>query len=525
MVRRPPAFPLLVALLFCFVCSAWAQSAGQEAAAPGIWNGGRWIGYTPAHVKYASRNRAMQVARSQTAPTAAPCDGIAVNGQQGAPSAGQNGQSPETGPAEPSPSPVEGEVVPASFQQVMPAGGGAVAVDPGCQPCGCIDAGCAPVCTPEMCCEIPCCPSPWVWAQGEYLLWWTSGMNLPPLVTTSPQGTLREEAGVLGQPNTTILFGDAPLEVGSQSGARVSLGMWLDPTGCRAIEGSYMILGQASQRFEMSSEGDPTIARPFFSLGLVAPPEPAEQSSLLIAFDGVDGQGEDFLRGGSILVEGKTRFQGAELLFRRSLVQHGERQLHLLLGYQFNRLEDELLIEHEYTVELPALEAGTHYEQFDLFDTANSFHGAQLGVVFRERLRRLSLDMSMKLGLGGTHSRVLIDGETISTLNAVSDESLGGLLALASNIGEYQRNHFAMIPELGVTLGYDVTCGVRATFGYTFLYWSKVARPGDQIDLDVNISQFGDDGANLVGEPRPEFSWVTTDFWAQGLRFGLDCRY
>ena len=110
-------------------------------------------------------------------------------------------------------------------------------------------------------------------------------------------------------------------------------------------------------------------------------------------------------------------------------------------------------------------------------------------------------------------------------LRGIRDESLGGLLALASNVGRYERDHFAMIPELGITLGYDVTCNVRATFGYTFLYWSKVARPGDQIDLDVNITQFGNNGNNLVGEPRPEFNWVTTDFWAQGLRVGLDYRF
>jgi len=29
----------------------------------------------------------------------------------------------------------------------------------------------------------------------------------------------------------------------------------------------------------------------------------------------------------------------------------------------------------------------------------------------------------------------------------------------------------------------------------------------------------------LEGLPRPEFSWVTTDFWAQGLNFGLDYRF
>jgi hypothetical protein len=347
-------------------------------------------------------------------------------------------------------------------------------------------------------------------------------MNLPPLVTTSPPGTPRDQAGVLGRPGTTVLFGGDGLKVGSQSGGRVTVGTWLDPGGCRALEASYLVLGRSSERFEESSDGDPTLARPFFSLGLAAPPLPAEQSALLIAFDG----GQADLREGSILVRGTTEFQGAELLFRRSLFEQCERRLDLLLGYQFNRLDDKLLIEHQLTILADPIEIpGTEYEQFDLFDTANSFHGAQLGVVFKERYCGMSMEMSMKLGLGNTHSRALIDGETITTLRGIRDESLGGLLALKSNIGRYERDHFAMIPELGITLGYDVTCNVRATVGYTFLYWSKVARPGDQIDLDVNITQFGNNGNNLVGEPRPEFNWVTTDFWAQGLRFGLEWNF
>ena len=43
--------------------------------------------------------------------------------------------------------------------------------------------------------------------RGEYLLWWSNGNPLPPLVTTSPAGTPRPSAGVLGQPGTEIVYG------------------------------------------------------------------------------------------------------------------------------------------------------------------------------------------------------------------------------------------------------------------------------------------------------------------------------
>ena len=46
-----------------------------------------------------------------------------------------------------------------------------------------------------------------MWFGGEYLLWTTSGMNVPPLVTAAPLGTPRDVAGVIGDPCTAVLFG------------------------------------------------------------------------------------------------------------------------------------------------------------------------------------------------------------------------------------------------------------------------------------------------------------------------------
>ena len=46
------------------------------------------------------------------------------------------------------------------------------------------------------------------------------------------------------------------------------------------------------------------------------------------------------------------------------------------------------------------------------------------------------------------------------------------------------------MPELGVTLGYQLNPCWRATLGYTFIYWSRVARAGDQIDRDINPDLF-----------------------------------
>ena len=46
----------------------------------------------------------------------------------------------------------------------------------------------------------------WIWGSAELLLGNTSGVNVPPLVTTGPAsaGLL---AGAVGAPGTTVLFG------------------------------------------------------------------------------------------------------------------------------------------------------------------------------------------------------------------------------------------------------------------------------------------------------------------------------
>jgi hypothetical protein len=55
------------------------------------------------------------------------------------------------------------------------------------------------------------------------------------------------------------------------------------------------------------------------------------------------------------------------------------------------------------------------------------------------------------------------------------------------------------------------------------MYWSAIARPGDQIDTDVNLSQA--QGGTLTGIARPSFTELITDYWAQGLNFGLAYRF
>ena len=103
----------------------------------------------------------------------------------------------------------------------------------------------------------------------------------------------------------------------------------------------------------------------------------------------------------------------------------------------------------------------------------------------------------------------------------------GGLYALRSNIGRHQRDELAFIPEVGLNVGFQLTRHLKLFAGYSFLWVSTVARAGEQIDPVINVTQFpirSGDGP-LVGPARPAFNFDGTDFWAQGLNFGLELRY
>ena len=392
----------------------------------------------------------------------------------------------------------------------------------GCGDCDCGDCG--------DCCEDDGCPpcddgydliafdlpfADRLWARGEYLLWYTRAGSLPPLVTTSPVGTARDVAGRLGQSTTTILLGNGVgMNSDTRSGARVELGYWLCPCQGLGFEVTYLDLGSQTSQFEADNNNFAILARPFYNLQTGS----EGQDAVLVAYPGVVN--------GSITVTSINKFQTLEGLLRRHLTQECGRTIDFLAGYRYAYLQDTLTIDDTTTSiqrDSP-VPFGTTISSLDQFDAKNRFNGGEVGIVFQQRYRRWTLDLLMKLALGSTQSQVDIAGSTSTTPRGSGTTSRpGGILALPTNIGVYDQTKLSLMPELNLTLGYDVTRHLRATVGYNFIYWSNVARPGDQINTDLNASQFPP--GTLSGAARPNFVFHTTDFWAQGLNVGLEYRF
>jgi hypothetical protein len=364
------------------------------------------------------------------------------------------------------------------------------------------DEPCEPACEPLFCCD-DCCGFTRFWVRGEYLYWWTKGIVLPPLVTTSPPGTDLSNAGVLGAAGTRVLFGGSRVNDDARSGERITAGFWLDCEQTCGIEARYFALETETTNFFARSEGEPILGRPFFQV------ERNIQNSLLVAFPGV-------LRG-DISINASTRLEGAEANVRHRLCGGCCYRVDLLAGYRYLNLRDDLSIrETEISTNDEFFPVGTRFDLIESFNTRNQFHGGQVGVDANFYRGRWNLELLAKVALGATRQRAEIQGAVLAQFPGVTPVvSRGGLLAQPSNIGNYNRTEFSIVPELGVNIGYQVTRRVRVGVGYTLIYWSSVTRPGHSIDLGINTTQVAP--GTLEGASRPAFTFRDSSFWTQGL--------
>lgn len=349
-----------------------------------------------------------------------------------------------------------------------------------------------------------------LWVRTEALLWWPKGTGLPPLVTTSPAGTTPSNSGILGQAGTATLFGDGRVNDSAASGGRFTIGCWLTPCQDVGVEANYLFLGGAATHYQADSSTMPILARPYINTNT------GNQTAFLVAHP-------DYLAG-SVTIDVTTSFQASEVVLRRLFFDECGEKVTFLVGYRFAQLDDDLAIEQasRWTVRQGQILAGTTKNLSDVFGVANDFQGGEIGLAYQERVGRWSLDSWVKLGLGNTHSSVAITGQTVTTVpSGQSSTYTGGLLAQETNIGRYTHDEFSMLPEFGVTLGYDITCQLHATVGYTFLYWTKITRAADQVNLGA--SQLPPESP--TGSRQPQFPFATSDFWAQGMNIGLEYKF
>ncbi len=372
------------------------------------------------------------------------------------------------------------------------------------------------------------CPPPTRhYANLDALGWWVKGDSLPALVTTAPLGTDQDVAGVLGEPTTSVLFGNQSVNDGLRWGGRGIGGVWLDNQQTFALEGGYYGLTTQTTTFSADSNfstdpGATMLARPFNDTN----PLVNAQSSQLVAFPNFQPPiGAPFNIDGTINIQETSFIQSAMGGVRYAVGPYNSPgRIFLLGGYRYWELDETLSIATSRSTVLDPFPPDAGFIlQSDSFSATNTFNGGEIGIGTELKRNRWSLGAETRLAMGNMNQKVAIAGTTAAVYDMFFAGFEGGLLAQPTNIGTVTQNKFALIPSVDAKLGFQLFPSLRLTAGYNFTYVSSVVRPGGQVDLNVNSSQFA--GQPLVGPADPAVLMNTTSIWLQGFTLGGDLTF
>lgn len=373
------------------------------------------------------------------------------------------------------------------------------------------------------------------WASADYLLWWFKrDDNGQPLIT---QGDPADGifAGALGQPGTTILASQSSFDQGVSQGLRLEAGVMLNDRLGIAVSGFFLEKQTNYLSFASDAAGTTILAVPFFDLNTIGPAPFTHQIS-----------------GGGIVEGAAALSYSTELwgLESNAVIDVGateSRNVKLLVGFRYVDLIDNYTYQDRTSLTpagagqglalnflgIGTVPAGNSVGAIDNFRTRNQFYGGQVGLQGEWERGRFVLGATGKLALGVTHQALEVQGSSFQVVNAtgaIAAVAPGGVLAVPTNIGIQSDNHFAVVPEINLKVGYRLTDALTASVGYNFMYWSSVVRPFKNVPTSSNTfliptdGAFGDVGGGNGG-PGPAALFERSSFWAQGINFGLEYKY
>lgn len=348
----------------------------------------------------------------------------------------------------------------------------------------------------------PCPKGPCVWGSIETLFWRVKSSPVVPLVTTNQDPN---SIASLAQPGTSVLFGGSPINFGSITGVRGTIGGWIYDQSV-GVEGSIFGLPTQGTTFTVAAAGgnNPVIAVPINST---------------VPF-GFNPAGETTLNPGNtpsvIRVNSTTQLFGAEAFGLASLVKSPDCYVTLLGGFKYLDLRESVTIDQIF---LDTLAPG-NLSVRDGFTSRNQFYGATAGIRGGTMLWGcVGLEMTGKLSMGPAQQEYTVAGTTTAAgtpFGIAAGQTPAGILALPSNSGAFTRNEFIIVPEGQAKLSVDVFRNLQLFVAYDFLYMSSAVRASNQIDRNVNPTQ-NPVFLTATGSPAPLPAFNRTDFWSQGV--------
>jgi hypothetical protein len=379
----------------------------------------------------------------------------------------------------------------------------------------------------------------------EYLHWWVKGAPLAvPLLTTAPD-VQPFEGGFIKGPQVSILYGSpyAPATGGNNtqnfpglSGGRLTLGYWLDDTRHYAIEGEGFGLqnGTAGFQTQSQSNGTPAMRVPLYNSVPYLAGGPGGML-VLPTEDGVPVSVPDAVAG-SVSFKNTLSLWGLQANGVVNLYRDSSWELSGLGGFRYLNLSEGFNLYLNIAGVANSAYTTEYGWTSDNFSTQNHFYGATLGLRGKYNLGPMFVEASGWVSFGANNESLDVSGyfQEFNTpiVSGIPGVAFGqrpliqgpnGIFAQPSNEGQTSGTRFAVVPEVSLKLGYNLTSSIQLTVGYDFLFISSVLRPTDQIDRSFSKGlPFQQDPTSTTGPVR---FFKTSTFYAQGLSVGVSYRF
>ncbi len=352
---------------------------------------------------------------------------------------------------------------------------------------------------------------PWAWASVDWLLGSTSGVDVPPLVTSG--FTLAgPQAGAIGNPLSTFVFGERKMLDNWRTGVRAEAGLWLGERHIWGVSARYYSLFSTSDPLTVVGDGSNVVVVPLvvdtrqggldilqellptvflnaaFPGTEIITSATALQLPFLVSFPGVST--------GTAVASVRTSFVGGDANLRRVIGECESLRLEAFIGYRQLRLGDELRRNFVST----SLVTGAVAVGGDSVRSSNNFYGGQIGGLFSIVEEPWSWQITSAVAIGNNASDV--DFARLRLLGVAGV----ALPLIFSDVGD-RTNYFSLVSDTSVRLGLRVLPHTKLTFGYTALYWWNVRRAQNQYNLSQNLSN------------------RTTGIFVSSFNWGIEWRY
>lgn len=360
------------------------------------------------------------------------------------------------------------------------------------------------------------------WTSIEYL--WLFSQPSPmsiPYMTTGPRtdSTTVLGNGVLGRTGTAIYFPTNDVTYGTFSAMRLLAGAWLDEDNTLGLESSFLLTERRTYGY--SAHGDDTTR--FFPTIPFSLPNGTPTSLLNQQLNAPANPGALIPASMDLAYLGSQQLFGQEINLVANVGRTPCHAADLIAGFRWVQMNESMMLGMTSVNDVDGVFATIN--GVDAVAANNNFFGGQIGGRIREKFGRLSLESTVKIALGSTRQSIDINGYRVvqGPAGITNFSQPGFVFTQPTNIGQYVVNRFAVLPEVGAKVGYDLADWCSFSIGYNFLYLSSVARANNQFDNRTrpNVSY----SPQTYTADRPEFLKENTGFWMQGVSLGLEFRY